>query len=81
MTTGRMVAGMGVCVRVSTRRIRWWAGKRLSRDIAKIMREQLANVTIPPPKKAIAMTSEKQAFGDGSELVAHDRRDGRIRTP
>lgn len=49
-TTMRIVAGIGVCVRGSARRISAGAGKRASRAIAKTIREQGAKVTIPAPK-------------------------------
>ena len=64
-TTIRIVAGIGVCVRGSTRRISPWAGKRESRDIAKTIREQVANVTIPAPKNAntIATSSVRSITG------------------
>ena len=48
----RIVAGIGVCVRGSTRRISRWAGKRASRDIANTSRAHVAIITIPAPKNA-----------------------------
>ena len=58
-TTIRIVAGIGVWVRGLTWRISPWAGKRESRAIAKMIREQVARVTIPAPKNAKTIATSR----------------------
>ena len=59
------MAGIGVCVLGLTRRISRDAGKRSSRAMAKMIREQATIITSPPPKKAKTIATSRQRCTTG----------------